>query len=444
MGHTLADPDIAYHRLQQRLDRMPTGAPDSPVFQRILRLLFTPEEAELAALMPTIGDARHDRPPGRPPESTSSGPMVDAMARQGTRRRPGAPRAALCRPRPGGHRLLRVHLHAGPRGRPDGGAGRAVRRSTCTTTTPWRTRSSAAAPRSAARWSARRPSRATRRSRCSTGSGPPTSSARRRPSPSRCARAASTPSSSAEGCGAPTADLPHVRRVGGRPGPRRASPSGSPTRRGCEILAECKAAGLAQTADNVKHGHQLHVQLLRLLLRDDAVDPPARHHRGDRLVQLGRGGRPRPTAAAARSASAPARRRPSRWSTTRARDAASTGPSSTRNAAWAAGSATRSAATTPTRWSPASARVFTPENTFDRMVTMAVERGKLGDLLVDTLDGAGPHALARVLAAGRAEPARDGAARRRAAATRCSCAACWAWCTPSRGTEQPPRSGSPS
>ena len=44
---------------------------------------------------------------------------------------------------------------------------------------------------------------------------------------------------------------------------------------------------------------------------------------------------------------------------------------------------------------PREARVFTPENTFDRMVTMAIERGKFGELLVDTLDGAGPHALAR-------------------------------------------------
>ena len=48
---------------------------------------------------------------------------------------------------------------------------------------------------------------------------------------------------------------------------------------------------------------------------------------------------------------------------------------------------------------PREARVFTPENTVDRMVTMAVERGTLGALLVDTLDGAGPHALARALGA---------------------------------------------
>jgi ferredoxin len=54
---------------------------------------------------------------------------------------------------------------------------------------------------------------------------------------------------------------------------------------------------------------------------------------------------------------------------------------------------------------PREHRVFTPETTFDRVVAMAVERGKLGDLLVDTLDGAGPHALARVLQVLEALPA---------------------------------------
>jgi NAD-dependent dihydropyrimidine dehydrogenase PreA subunit len=46
---------------------------------------------------------------------------------------------------------------------------------------------------------------------------------------------------------------------------------------------------------------------------------------------------------------------------------------------------------------PRERRVFTPVDTFDRMVAMAVERGKLGDLLIDTLAGAGPHAIARML-----------------------------------------------
>ena len=49
-----ATDDGVYRRLQQRLDRMPTGAPDTPAFRAILRLLFTPEEAELAARMPSL------------------------------------------------------------------------------------------------------------------------------------------------------------------------------------------------------------------------------------------------------------------------------------------------------------------------------------------------------------------------------------------------------
>lgn len=54
MGHRNLETDLAYHRLQQRLDRMVTGAPDAPALRAILRLLFTPEEAELAARMPTL------------------------------------------------------------------------------------------------------------------------------------------------------------------------------------------------------------------------------------------------------------------------------------------------------------------------------------------------------------------------------------------------------
>jgi hypothetical protein len=42
-------------------------------------------------------------------------------------------------------------------------------------------------------------------------------------------------------------------------------------------------------------------------------------------------------------------------------------------------------------------RVFTPEDTFDRIVAMAIERGKLGDLLLDNTEGWGPHALARIV-----------------------------------------------
>lgn len=42
-------------------------------------------------------------------------------------------------------------------------------------------------------------------------------------------------------------------------------------------------------------------------------------------------------------------------------------------------------------------RVYTPETTFERIVAMAIERGKLGDLLLDNLEGWGAEALARVV-----------------------------------------------
>lgn len=51
MGHVV-NPDREYRLLQQRLDRNVTGAPQSPVFMNILRLLFSPEEAEMARHIP--------------------------------------------------------------------------------------------------------------------------------------------------------------------------------------------------------------------------------------------------------------------------------------------------------------------------------------------------------------------------------------------------------
>jgi NAD-dependent dihydropyrimidine dehydrogenase PreA subunit len=42
------DPEVAYRLLQERLDRNVTGAPESPTFRKILRLLFTPDEARVA------------------------------------------------------------------------------------------------------------------------------------------------------------------------------------------------------------------------------------------------------------------------------------------------------------------------------------------------------------------------------------------------------------
>ena len=52
MGHRLQT-GVAYSLLRERLDRNVTGAPESLAFRKILRLLFTPEEADLARQIPT-------------------------------------------------------------------------------------------------------------------------------------------------------------------------------------------------------------------------------------------------------------------------------------------------------------------------------------------------------------------------------------------------------
>lgn len=52
MGHVANHPKT-YRLLQQRLDRQVTGAPDAPALQQILRILFKPEEAALACQIPT-------------------------------------------------------------------------------------------------------------------------------------------------------------------------------------------------------------------------------------------------------------------------------------------------------------------------------------------------------------------------------------------------------
>ena len=58
MGHTTLIPDldvdVEYRLLQERLDRNVTGAPDSAAMMRVLRLLFTPEEAHIARRLPQL------------------------------------------------------------------------------------------------------------------------------------------------------------------------------------------------------------------------------------------------------------------------------------------------------------------------------------------------------------------------------------------------------
>jgi ferredoxin len=53
MSHHLVNPEREYRLLQKRLDRNVTGAPSSPVFSKILQLLFTPEQAGVARRLPT-------------------------------------------------------------------------------------------------------------------------------------------------------------------------------------------------------------------------------------------------------------------------------------------------------------------------------------------------------------------------------------------------------
>ena len=58
MGHTTtaadSDVELDYRLLQERLDRNVTGALDSPAMRRILRLLFTPEDARIARQLPQV------------------------------------------------------------------------------------------------------------------------------------------------------------------------------------------------------------------------------------------------------------------------------------------------------------------------------------------------------------------------------------------------------
>jgi Pyruvate/2-oxoacid:ferredoxin oxidoreductase delta subunit len=52
--HKNLDVDLEYRLLQERLDRNVTGAPDSPAMSRVLRLLFSPEEAHVARSLPQL------------------------------------------------------------------------------------------------------------------------------------------------------------------------------------------------------------------------------------------------------------------------------------------------------------------------------------------------------------------------------------------------------
>jgi ferredoxin len=54
MPNTHTHPEEVYSLLQQRLDANITGAPESPVFMQILRLLYSPQEARIASRLPVM------------------------------------------------------------------------------------------------------------------------------------------------------------------------------------------------------------------------------------------------------------------------------------------------------------------------------------------------------------------------------------------------------
>ncbi len=76
--------DDVYEALAQHLDEMPIGAPMSDELMDILRILFTPEEAELAVKLPFMNTALEELSGtvGMPAEELEG--MLDTMASKGT------------------------------------------------------------------------------------------------------------------------------------------------------------------------------------------------------------------------------------------------------------------------------------------------------------------------------------------------------------------------
>ncbi|MDR9451815.1 MAG: 4Fe-4S ferredoxin, partial [Acidimicrobiia bacterium] len=54
MAHATLNAESEYRLLQERLDRNVTGAPRSEAMMRVLRLLFSPEEAHIARVLPQL------------------------------------------------------------------------------------------------------------------------------------------------------------------------------------------------------------------------------------------------------------------------------------------------------------------------------------------------------------------------------------------------------
>ncbi|MFO8076724.1 MAG: 4Fe-4S dicluster domain-containing protein [Egibacteraceae bacterium] len=395
-GGEAAATAASYAALQRRLDRMPTGAPDTAALRRILRLLFSPEEAELAAQLPSLVSVRAlARRLDRDRDELDA--TLSSMARRGLvldlehrgqrwvalapvvigffeftfmRVRDDAPMTELAA-------LFHEYLFDDPEHRFAEAAfagsvqlGRSLVREEALPETPASEvldyeRATAVVRDAATVAVSRCPCRSHAELLGLACDAPQ--------------RTCLTFGSAAEAL--VRADL--AEEIG--------------TDEGLAILAEAKAAGLAQTADNVQREVSYlcnccgcccgMLQSIRTAGIDGAVVPSNWIAAGDLAACRGcRSGcvEACPTAAITRVDSE-GRGRRRYWAEVDARRCIGCGV------------CVEACAFGVREMVPRDERPFTPETGLERMIAMAVERGKLGDLLVDTLPGAGPRAVARLL-----------------------------------------------
>jgi Fe-S-cluster-containing hydrogenase component 2 len=394
--HATLDPDPLYRQLQQRLDRMPTGAPDAEPLRRILRLLFSPEEAELASRIPTVVSVEALAVQlGRDVEGLQA--TIDDMAGRGLvidlehdgermvmlapvvigfyeltfmRVREDAPMAELAR-------LFDEYLNSDP----DHTFAHAVFRGSVQVGRSL-VREEALPellPTEVLDWE-----RATRvvadAQTVSVALCPCRHHAR------LLGQACDAPLRTCMSFGSAAESMIRAgisERISNE--------------EGLAILAEAKAAGLAQTADNVQQDITYlcnccgcccgMMQAIRTARIHNAIVSSNWVATTDH--ELCRGCRSGcveacPTDAIDRVDNGGAGRR-RYWAVVDPERCLGCG---------VCVEACRFDART---MAPRERRVFTPLTSFDRLAAMAIERGKLGDLLIDTLPGAGPHAVARVL-----------------------------------------------
>jgi NAD-dependent dihydropyrimidine dehydrogenase PreA subunit len=393
MGHTTAS---AYTALQQRLDRMPTGAPDRPELRRILELLFTPEEAALAAELPSLTSVRRlAERTGR--DQAELDATLTSMAARGLvldlehrgerwvslapvvigffeftfmRVRDDAPMEELAR-------LFHTYLFDDP----DHTFAQAV------------FRGSVQIGRSLVREEAlpdQPPTEVLDWERATSIVGTATTVAVARCPCREHARLLGM------ACDAP---LRTCLSLGGAAEAliRADLAERISNAEGLAILAEAKAAGLAQTADNVQRdvGYICNccgcccgmMQAIRAAGLHDAIVPS--NWVADADLADCRGC----LHGCVDACPADAIERVDNEGRGRRRYWAVVDP----DRCLGCGVCVDACRFEVRRMVPRDRRPFTPETTLDRMIAMAVERGKLGDLLLDTLDGAGAAAVARLL-----------------------------------------------